>query len=75
MSVATRRIVLVGDHKQLPNIVDEKIAKLIEEEYLDKDALAQAWVDADGLGIMSGYDGSYQTTYVNDETYVVMRTN
>jgi len=37
--------------------------------------LAQAWVDADGLGIMSGYDGSYQTTYVNDETYVVMRTN
>jgi hypothetical protein len=24
---------------------------------------------------MSGYDGSYETTYVNDETYVVMRTN
>ncbi len=37
MSVATRRIVLVGDHKQLPNIVDEKIAKLIEEGSLDND--------------------------------------
>jgi len=45
------------------------------EEYLDKDALAQAWVDSDGIGIMNGYDGTYETTYVNDETYVVMRTN
>jgi len=45
------------------------------EDYVDKDALAQAWVDADGIGIMNGYDGTYETTYVNDETYVVMRTN
>ena len=44
-------------------------------EYVDKDALAQAYVDSDGIGIMNGYDGTYETTYVNDETYVVMRTN
>jgi predicted nuclease with TOPRIM domain len=64
----------------LDDVKYDYLAKLEEfgidaEEYLDKDALAQAWVDADGLGIMSGYDGSYETTYVNDETYVVMRTN
>ncbi len=44
-------------------------------DYVDKDALAQAYVDSDGIGIMSSYDGSYETTYVNDETYVVMGTN
>ena len=44
-------------------------------EYVDKDALAQAFVDTDGIGIMNGYDGTYETTYVNDVTYVVMRTN
>jgi len=42
-------------------------------DYVDKDALAQAYVDSDGIGIMNGYDGTYETTYVNDETYVVMR--
>jgi len=40
MSVATRRIVLVGDHKQLPNIVDEKIAKLVEQQYIEDDKRA-----------------------------------
>jgi DNA repair exonuclease SbcCD ATPase subunit len=64
----------------LDDVKYDYLAKLEEfgidaEEYLDKDALAQAWVDSDGIGIMNGYDGSYQTTYVNDETYVVMRTN
>lgn len=44
-------------------------------DWVDKDALAQAYVDADGPGIMNGYDGTYETVYVNDETYVVMRTN
>ena len=64
----------------LDDVKYDYLAKLEEfgidaEEYLDKDALAQAWVDSDGIGLMNGYDGSYQTTYVNDETYVVMRTN
>jgi hypothetical protein len=40
MSVATRRIILVGDHKQLPNIVDEKIAKLVEQQYIEDDKRA-----------------------------------
>jgi len=64
----------------LDDVKYDYIAKLEEfgmdaEDYLDKDALAQAWVDSDGIGIMNGYDGTYETTYVNDETYVVMRTN
>jgi len=64
----------------LDDVTYDYIAKLEEfgmdaEEYIDKDALAQAWVDSDGIGIMNGYDGTYETTYVNDETYVVMRTN
>ncbi len=32
MSLATRRIILVGDHKQLPNIVNEEITKELEKE-------------------------------------------
>ena len=32
MSLATRRIILVGDHKQLPNIVNEDIADELEKE-------------------------------------------
>jgi len=64
----------------LDDVTYDYIAKLEEfgmdaEEYIDKDALAQAWVDSDGIGVMNGYDGTYETTYVNDETYVVMRTN
>jgi predicted nuclease with TOPRIM domain len=42
-------------------------------DWIDKDALAQAFVDEDGLGILNGYDGTYETVYINDETYVVMR--
>ena len=64
----------------LDDVKNDYRAKLDEfgmdiSDYVDKDALAQAYVDSDGIGIMNGYDGTYETTYVNDETYVVMRTN
>jgi predicted nuclease with TOPRIM domain len=64
----------------LDDVKNDYAAKLDEfgmdiSDYVDKDALAQAYVDSDGIGIMNGYDNTYETTYVNDETYVVMRTN
>ena len=45
------------------------------EDWVDKSALAQAYVDSDGYGIMSGYDGSYETEYINEVAYIVMRIN
>jgi hypothetical protein len=45
------------------------------EDWVDKSSLAQAYVDSDGYGIMSGYDGSYETEYINEVAYIVMRIN
>jgi DNA repair exonuclease SbcCD ATPase subunit len=42
-------------------------------DWIDKDSLAQAFVDQDGIGIMNSYDGTYDTVSIDDETYVVMR--
>ena len=42
-------------------------------EYIDKDALAQGLVDADGYGVMNSYDGTYDTIDFNGETYYIMR--
>lgn len=36
MSIAKDRIILVGDHRQLPHIVDDNITKEIEEKYKDE---------------------------------------
>jgi len=44
-------------------------------EYVDKDALAQGLADSDGYGIMSSYDGDYDTIDFNGETYYIMRVN
>jgi hypothetical protein len=44
-------------------------------EWVDKDALAQGWVDSDGYGIMNSYDSSYETVRINGESYIVMRLN
>jgi len=44
-------------------------------DWIDKDALAEAYVDTDGYGIMNSYDDSYDTIYVDGEEYVVMRIN
>lgn len=44
-------------------------------DWVDKDALAQGWVDSDGYGIMNSYDSSYETVRINGESYIVMRLN
>lgn len=70
--------------RKLDDILDDVkydyAAKLNEfgldiEDWVDKSALAQAYVDSDGYGIMSGYDGSYETEYINEVAYIVMRIN
>ena len=32
MSMAKRRIILVGDHKQLPHLIDENILEYLKDE-------------------------------------------
>ena len=70
--------------RQVENMLDDVEydykAKLDEfgmdiSDWIDKDALAEAYVDTDGYGIMNPYDGSYETIYVDGEEYVVMRIN
>jgi DNA repair exonuclease SbcCD ATPase subunit len=43
------------------------------EDYIDKDAFIQGVIDADGYGIVNGYDGSYDEVYVQDILFYVMR--
>lgn len=45
------------------------------KNYIDEEALAQGLVDADGYGVMNGYDGNYDYEDVNGITYYVMRIN
>lgn len=45
------------------------------KNFIDEDALAQGLVDEDGYGIISSYDGSYDTEEVNDVTYYIFRIN
>jgi len=37
MSQAVKRIILVGDHRQLPHIIDEDVVTAVEEKFGDKD--------------------------------------
>lgn len=41
MSIAKKKVILVGDHKQLPNIVDEEIVDEIEENISKKTSNAE----------------------------------
>jgi hypothetical protein len=43
------------------------------KEFVDTDALAQGLVDADGWGMISSYDGNYDSVNIAGETYYVMR--
>lgn len=45
------------------------------KEYIDKDSLAEGLVASDGYGIMSSYDGGYDTQEVNGEIYYIIRIN
>ena len=68
------------------NLVSERVSDALSDpidfmrnfglevkDFVNKDDLAQALVDADGWGIMNSYDGNYDSMSVNNETYYVMR--
>ena len=44
-------------------------------DYVDEDALAQGLVDSDGYGIMSSYDGGYDSITYDGIDYYIMRIN
>lgn len=44
MSQAVKRIILVGDHRQLPHIVDEDIVRAVEEKLGDQDKTESDYV-------------------------------
>ncbi|MBE4459593.1 DEAD/DEAH box helicase [Vibrio parahaemolyticus] len=44
MSQAIKRIILVGDHRQLPHIVDEDIVRTVEEKLGDQDKIESDYV-------------------------------
>jgi DNA repair exonuclease SbcCD ATPase subunit len=45
------------------------------KNFVDIDAMAQGVVDSDGYGIMSGYDGNYDSEYVLEKQYIIIRNN
>jgi hypothetical protein len=45
------------------------------KDWVDTDALAQGLVESDGYGIMSSYDGSYDSEYVLGKQYIIIRNN
>jgi hypothetical protein len=68
------------------NLVSERVSDALSDpidfirnfglevkDFVNKDDMAQALVDADGWGIMNSYDGNYDSMSVNNETYYVMR--
>jgi hypothetical protein len=62
------------------DIMNDPLEKLKEwdipvKDWVDVDAMAQGLVDADGYGIMSGYDGSYDSEYVLEKQYIIIRNN
>lgn len=62
------------------DIMDDPLDKLKEweipvKDWVDVDAMAQGMVDSDGYGIMSGYDGSYDSEYVLEKQYIIIRNN
>jgi hypothetical protein len=44
------------------------------EDYIDRDAFIQGVIDADGYGIVNGYDGNVNEIRVKDQLFYVMRT-
>ena len=45
------------------------------KEYIDTDDLAKGLANSEGYGMMASYDGTYDTEYVNNEPYYIIRTN
>jgi DNA repair exonuclease SbcCD ATPase subunit len=45
------------------------------KNFIDEDKAAQEYVDSDGYGIISGYDGNYDTIEIQGKDYYIFRTN
>jgi len=43
------------------------------DRFINERDFIEAVVEADGVGIINSYDGSYDTFYVNGQEYYVMR--
>ena len=64
--------------ERLDQIKDDPISWLDEmgdqyENFVDKKSLLSSLVDEEDYGVLSSYDGNYDTISVNDSTFVVMR--
>jgi hypothetical protein len=46
---------------------------LTAENFIDKDSFIQGVIDSDGYGMLSSYDGDYETVRVKDTVFYVMR--
>jgi hypothetical protein len=62
------------------DVMNDPLDKLKEwdipvKDWVDFDAMAQGMVDSDGYGIMCGYDGSYDSEYVLEKQYIIIRNN
>jgi len=62
------------------DVMNDPLDKLKEwdmpvKDWVDVDAMAQGLVDSDGYGIMNGYDGSYDSEYVLEKQYIIIRNN
>jgi Mg2+ and Co2+ transporter CorA len=45
------------------------------KDFIDEDELAEGLISEDGYGIMNGYDGTYDSIYLDNESYYIMRVN
>ena len=66
--------------EMVEDVMRDPVDKLKEwgipvKDWVDVDAMAQGLVDSDGYGIMSGYDGSYDSEYVLEKQYIIIRNN
>jgi len=66
--------------EMVEDVMRDPVDKLKEwgmeiKEWVDTDAMAQGIVHSDGYGIMSGYDGSYDSEYVLEKQYIIIRNN
>jgi hypothetical protein len=73
---------------QIEDKVDEMVEEVMRDpvdklkewgmeikEWVDTDAMAQGIVDSDGYGIMSNYDGSWDSEYILEKQYIIIRNN
>ena len=73
---------------QIEDKVDEMVEEVMRDpvdklkewgmqikDWVNTDDMAQGLVDSDGYGIMSNYDGSWDSEYVLEKQYIIIRNN